>query len=303
MASPQLQLIINAMRNRPTPSDPVLGRKQTEEEMARFFPLPADVLVQPVDVGGISGAWLDISGHPSDAVLYFLHGGGYVSGSIKTHQEMVSRICRVAGCRGFLIDYRLAPEHPFPAAVDDAVAAYRWVLDEGVAPSHMVIGGASAGGGLVLATLVALRDAGSPMPAAAACMSAWTDLEGLGESMTTRAERDPLITQEISRSHAKMYLGDTDPRNPLASPVYADLHGLPPLLMQVGDAEILLDDSTRIARKAKAAGVDVTLEVWDEMIHVWQAFAGILPEGQQAIERLGEFIRERLTSQIPSSAR
>ncbi len=298
MASPQLHLIINAMRDRPVQSDPVVGRQQMEEEMARFFPLPADVVLRPIDAAGIPGAWLDISGHVSDNVLFFLHGGGYVSGSIKTHQEMVSRICRAACCRGFLIDYRLAPEHPFPAAVNDAVAAYRWLLDEGVAPSRIAIAGDSAGGGLTLATLVALRDAGSPMPAAAICMSPWTDLEGLGESMTTRRDRDPLITRGMSHSHADMYLGGTDPANPLASPVHADLRGLPPLLIQVGDAEILLDDSTRVARNAKAASVDVTLEVWDEMIHVWQVFAGILPEGRQAIERMGEFIREGFAARV-----
>ncbi len=300
MASPQLQLIINAMRNRPVQTNPALGRKQMEEEIAAFFPLPADVVMQPVDAAGIPGAWLDISGGGSKGLLFFLHGGGYMSGSIKTHQEMVSRICRAAGCRGFLIDYRLAPEHPFPAAVEDAVAGYHWLLDQAVAPSRMIIAGDSAGGGLTLATLVALRDAGSPMPVAAICMSPWTDLEGLGESVTTRAEQDPLVTPEELRIDAKMYLGDADTRNPLASPVHADLHGLPPLFIHVGDAEILLSDSTRVADKAKAAGIDVSLEVWDEMIHVWHLFASILPEGQQAIEQLGEFIRERVADCVRS---
>jgi monoterpene epsilon-lactone hydrolase len=282
------------MRDRPVQTDVILGRKQMEEGIAEFFPLPPDVLMQPVDAGGVPGAWLDISGHRSDDLLFFLHGGGYVSGSIKTHQEMVSRICRAAGCRGFLFDYRLAPEHPFPAAVDDAVAVFRWLLGRGVAPSRIVIGGDSAGGGLTLATLVALRDAGSQMPAAAICMSPWTDLEGLGDSVTTRAEKDPLVRSDGLHINANMYLGAEDARNPLASPVHADLRGLPPLFIQVGDAEILLDDSTRVAEKARAAGVDVTLEVWDEMIHVWQLFAAILPEGQQAIERAGQFVRDRL---------
>jgi acetyl esterase/lipase len=176
--------------------------------------------------------------------------------------------------------------------VEDSTAAYRWLLSTGVDPARLVIAGDSAGGGLTVATLVALRDAGEPLPAAAVCLSPWVDLEALGESMTTRAEADPMVQREGLLQTAKAYLGDADPRTPLATPLYADLRELPPLLIQVGTAETLLDDSTRLAERAKSAGVDVALEVWDDMFHVWQFFAGMLPEGQQAIDRIGEFIRK-----------
>jgi acetyl esterase/lipase len=176
--------------------------------------------------------------------------------------------------------------------VDDATAAYRCLLDQGVHPARLVIAGDSAGGGLTMATLVALRDAGVSLPAAAVCQSPWVDLEGIGESMTTKAAADPLVNKDMVLQLAAWYLNDTNPRTPLAAPLYADLRNLPPLLIQVGTAETLLDDATRLADKATAAGVDVTLEPWEDMIHVWQLFAPMLPEGQQAIERIGTFIQQ-----------
>jgi acetyl esterase/lipase len=217
---------------------------------------------------------------------------------------MISRLSRTAAARALAIDYRLAPEHPFPAAVEDATAAYRWLLSGGVDPAGVVIAGDSAGGGLTVATLVALRDAGDPLPAAAVCLSPWVDMEGLGESMTAKADVDPMIQRGEILEMAQAYLGEADPRTPLAAPLYADLTGLSPMLIQVGTAEVLLDDSIRLAERARAAGVDVTLEPWDDMFHVWQAFALLLPEGQQAIDRIGEFVRERLTqpSEQPSRA-
>jgi len=178
--------------------------------------------------------------------------------------------------------------------VEDSTAAYRWLLSTGVDPDRLVIAGDSAGGGLTVATLVALRDAGEPLPAAVVCLSPWVDLEQVGESMTTKAEADPMIQREAGLQWAKAYLGDAHPRTPLAAPLYADLTGLPPLLIQVGTEEALLDDATRLAERAKSAGVDVELEVWDDMIHVWQFFAEMLPEGQQAIDRIGEFIRKHV---------
>jgi acetyl esterase/lipase len=176
--------------------------------------------------------------------------------------------------------------------VEDSTAVYRWLLGTGVNPGRMVIAGDSAGGGLTMATLVALRDARDPLPAAAVCLSPWVDLEGLGESATTKAAVDPMIQGKAIAEGAKAYLAGADPRTPLAAPLYADLAGLPPLLIQVGTAEVLLDDSTRLAERARSAGVDVTLEPWDDMIHVWQIFAAMLPEGQQAIDRIGEFVRK-----------
>jgi acetyl esterase/lipase len=202
-------------------------------------------------------------------------------------------VSRAAAARVLLVDYRLAPEYPHPAAVQDATAAYRWLLAQGCKPGRLAIAGDSAGGGLTVATLVALRDAGTPLPAAGVCLSPWVDLEGVGESMRAKADLDPMVYHDGLLQMAALYLNGLDPRTPLAAPLYADLRGLPPLLIQVGTAETLLDDSVRLAARAREADVDVTLEPWDDMIHVFQAFAGVLPEGQQAVDRIGEFVRAR----------
>jgi monoterpene epsilon-lactone hydrolase len=224
-------------------------------------------------------------------VLY-LHGGGYVIGSVNTHRDLIARVSRAAQARVLALNYRLAPEHPFPAAVDDAVASYKWLLAQGAKPSRIAIAGDSAGGGLAAATLVAIREAKLPTPGAGVLLSPWVDLEGLGESMVTRMEVDPVVRKEGLVGMAQAYLQGQDAKTPLAAPLYADLKGLPPLLIQVGDAETLLDDSKRLNDRAKAAGVSTRLEVWPEMIHVWQLFASFLPEGQQAIDGIGKFIRE-----------
>jgi monoterpene epsilon-lactone hydrolase len=293
MASQQLEAIVRVLR-----SGPSMAELSIEEQRATFDMLtsryqPAeDVRCERMDAGGVPAEWITTPEAAHQRVVYYLHGGGYVLGSINTHREMISRISRAAGARALAIDYRLAPENPFPAAVEDSTAAYRWLLSTGVDPARLVIAGDSAGGGLTVATLVALRDAGEPLPAAAVCLSPWVDLEQVGESMTTKAEVDPMIQREVGVRWAKAYLGDTHPHTPLAAPLHADLTGLPPLLIQVGTEEALLDDSTRLAERAKSAGVDVALEVWDGMIHVWQFFAEMLPEGQQAIDRVGEFIRK-----------
>ncbi len=293
MASRELEAIVRVLR-----SGWALAELSIEEQRAAFDMLTShfqpgeDVRCEPVDAGGVPGEWITTPEAAHERAIYYLHGGGYTLGSINTHREMISRLSRAAGARALAIDYRLAPENPFPAAVEDSTAAYRWLLSTGVDPARLVIAGDSAGGGLTVATLVALRDAGEPLPAAAVCLSPLVDMEGLGESMTTRAEADPMIQREPLLQHAKAYLGDVHPHTPLAAPLYADLGGLPPLLIQVGTAETLLDDATRLAERAKSAGVDVELEVWDDMIHVWQFFAAMLPEGQQAIDRIGEFIRK-----------
>lgn len=302
MPSQQLQTIIQTLRSAPDlHGAPIEQLRAAFEAVTSWLPVPNDVKSEPVDAGGVPGEWISAPGADAQRVIYYLHGGGYAMGSINTHREMVSRLSRAAGARALAIDYRLAPENPFPAAVDDAVAAYCWLLSTGVEPSRLVIAGDSAGGGLTVATMVALRDAGEPLPAAAVCLSPWVDMEGLGESMTTRAEADPMVRRADLLEGAKAYLGGADPRTPLAAPLYVDLKGLPPLLIQVGGAETLLDDATRLADRAKSAGVDVALEVWEEMIHVWQYVAAVLPEGQQAIDRIGEFIRERTGA--PSGAR
>jgi len=293
MASKELQTVVNVLKSRPALGDlSIKEQRATLEANSIQFPLAPDVKCQPVDAGGVPAEWVTTPESDEERCIYFLHGGGYVVGSISTHREIASRLARAAEARVLLIDYRLAPENPFPAAVEDAMTGYRWLLSSGINPARVVIAGESAGGGLTVATLVALRDAGEPLPAAAVTISPWVDLECLGESMTTKAEVDPLLQRDALLTLAKTYLGNTDPRTPLASPIYADFTGLPPLLIQVGTAELLFDDATRLAEKAKSAGVEVVLEPWEDMIHTWHMFAAMLPEGQQAIDRVGKFMRK-----------
>jgi acetyl esterase/lipase len=296
MASDMLQTIIEMMRAQRSVIPPELDHvamRTNMESMTSVMPLPADVKAEPVTVNGVPAEWVSTPDADPQRVVLYLHGGAYVIGSVNTHRDLAGRISRASGGRVLNVDYRLAPEHPHPAAVDDAVAAYRWLFDQGHAPAQLAIAGDSAGGGLTIATLVALRDEGLPMPAAGVALSPWVDLEGIGESMTAAAHLDPMVQKEHLVRMGKLYLGDNDPRSPLAAPLYADLSGVPPLLIQVGTAETLLDDSTRIAERARKAGVTVTLDVWDDMIHVFQAFAPILPEGQQAVDQIGEYLRAR----------
>jgi acetyl esterase/lipase len=249
--------------------------------------------VEPVDAGGVPAEWV-IAPDVDDRVVVHLHGGAYHLGSLASSRRRASLVSAAARARVLNVGYRLAPEHPFPAAVLDAVAAVRWLWSASSAPSRTALAGDSAGGGLVLATLLALRDAGGPLPAAGVAISPVTDLEATGESMTTRADVDLLLRPDGMKEAADLYLAGQDPRHPYASPLHGDLAGLPPLLIQVGDAEVLLDDSTRFAARAEQAGVDVTLEVWPEMPHVWHAFAGFLPEADRADARIGAWIQARL---------
>jgi acetyl esterase/lipase len=242
----------------------------------------------------VAAEWLDAPGARPDRAVLYLHGGGYVLGGVNSHRDMIARLSAAAGARALGIDYRLAPEHPFPAAVEDAVSAYRFLLEQGITPAHLAIAGDSAGGGLTAATLIALRDRKLPLPAAAALLSPWVDLEGSGESMNGGIADDPMVSKDLVAMMAPAYLNGVSAREPLAAPLHADLRGLPPLLIQVGRRELLLDDSTRFAQAARRAGVDVTLEVWPGMIHVWQIFASDLEEGREAIARIGEYLRARL---------
>jgi acetyl esterase/lipase len=271
-------------------------QRAAQEKTARFFKLPADILCQPVNVNGVPGEWIEAPGADPGTILY-LHGGAYTLGSINTHRELVARLSRSTGMRALAIDYRLAPEHPYPAAMEDSVKAYRWLLAQGIGPAQMVIAGDSAGGGLTLATLLSLRDAGEPLPAGAVCISPWTDLACTGDCMRDKAKLDKILSPEgLSRS-AKFYAGEHDLRTPLISPLYADLTGLPPLLIQVGTDEILLDDAIRVAQKAKDRGVDVTLEVWEEMFHVFQ-IVPFLAESKKALEHIGDFVSRILTNRL-----
>jgi len=294
MASEKFDKFLNLLRKQPRP-------ERVDHQQMRVFQdkaggkFPEGVVGTPVDVDGIPAEWIAPEGGATDRAVLYLHGGGYVAGSIDSHRNLTGNLARAMGCRVLALHYRLAPEHPHPAPVEDAVTAYRWMLAQGLKADHLVIAGDSAGGGLTLATLIALRDGGDPLPAAAVGISPWVDMESTGASAVTRAEADPMISKDMLLQIAALFLGpDGDPRHPLASPLHAELHGLPPLLIQVGDAEVLLDDSTRFAEKATAAGVEVTLEVWPEMIHVWHASAGFVPEADQAIARIAEYSRPRI---------
>ena len=252
------------------------------------YKIPPSVRITPANVSGIPGEWVE-SPNPADAVMLYLHGGGYFGCSPKTHRSITVWFA-LHGFRVFAPDYRLAPENPFPAAVDDAVAVYRGLLAGGHAPQGMVIAGDSAGGGLALSLMLALRAAGMPLPAAAALFSPWTDLAATGESIRTNAARCAMFNGEDIGPSARYYLGNADPRNPLASPLYADLKGLPPLLIHVGADECLRDDSTRVAEKAKAAGVPVELKIWPVVPHAWQLALQILPEARQSLRETAEFL-------------
>jgi monoterpene epsilon-lactone hydrolase len=256
--------------------------------------MPDGVAVDDVELpGGIAAQWVTPAGAEPNNVVLYLHGGGYVILSMRSHTRLVAHIATAAGCRALNVDYRLAPEHPHPAAVDDALAAYRWLLDQGIAPRNVAISGDSAGGGLTLATLLAIKEAGLPQPAAAVPMSPWVDLEGIGESMDKMAEVDLMVQREGLKQMADMYLNGADARHPTAAPLYGDLRGLAPLYIQVGGDETLLDDSTRLATRAAHAGVDVRLDVFPEMQHVFQVMAGQIPEADDAVARIGAFLRER----------
>jgi monoterpene epsilon-lactone hydrolase len=293
MPNAALDAIVTMLRDHLRHDLGIEEQRAQMEENAGAMRLPADVSVTPVDAGGVPAEWVVAGGTREQRAVLYLHGGGYVIGSPRTHRDLTSRLSRACRARVLVPEYRLAPEYPCPAAVDDTVAAYRYLLAGGADPARTVIAGDSAGGGLAVAALVALRDAGEPLPAAAVCISPWVDLEVAGESATTRAGADPMVDAVRLRENGRLYGGD-DLRAPLAAPLYADLTGLPPMLVQVGDAEILLDDAVRLAERAKAAGVEVDLEVWDEMIHVFPMFAGGLDEGRQAIERIGAWVEQRL---------
>lgn len=299
MASSELQQIADQLRSQratPPPAEVSLeAQRSFMDQMA--MPAPDDVSVTPVDAAGVPAEWVCAPGADPDRRLLYLHGGGYVLGSRISHRRLASDVSRASGSAVLLIDYRLAPETPFPGAVDDALAALRWLWANGPSGSGeantLFVAGDSAGGGLTLATLIAARDAGEPLPNAAITLSAWTDLAGTGASITTRAEADPLIGGggAALTGMASNYLGDADATTPLASPLYADLRGLPPLLMQVGDDEVLLDDTLRVAERAKAQGVDVTVHVEPGAFHVYPLFAPDAPESRAALAQIGAFVQ------------
>lgn len=298
MASPESEKLLALLwKNYPGPSSYEVMKDKVDKMRSNFVQAtknfsnpPSDTHVIPVDVDGIPAEWVSAPNVDEHRVVLYLHGGGYVIGSIITHRGLSARLSRAANCRVLALDYRLAPETPYPGAVEDATKAYRWLLAQGYKAAHITISGDSAGGGLTLATLLSLRDSGNPLPAAAAPISPWTDLEGSGESMKTKVDVDPMVEPGGLMGMARIYLGEADPKQATASPLHGDYTGLPPLLIQVGELETLLDDATRVADKARLAGVDCTLEIWPDMVHVWHLFAPMVPEGREAIDKIGQFL-------------
>jgi acetyl esterase/lipase len=251
------------------------------------------VSVETDKINGLHAEWLTPKDRVDDKLLLYLHGGGYAIGGCDMHRQMVSHIARAGRIRALLPEYRLAPEHKFPAAVDDVVAIYRTLIGMGMRAEDIIFAGDSAGGGLAIATLLVLRDAGDNLPAAAVLLSPFLDVTGSGDSMRTRADRDPWFCAEDLPIVAGHYCEPHQQRFPLVSPVFADVEGLPPVFIQVGDDEILLSDSERLADACTAAGVDVELQVWPEMWHVFQMFAAKMPESRQAIAKMGAYIQSR----------
>ena len=268
------------------------GFRRSLEQLTGGFSFDGPATFSRVNAGGVSAEWIAAEGSSEGRAIVYVHGGGYVIGSVRTHRVLMAGLSQASGARVLGLDYRLAPEYPFPGAVEDTVEAYRWLLNEGFDPGRISVAGDSAGGGLTVAAMVQMRYSGLPMPGAGVCISPWVDMEGIGESMETRADIDPMVKKDGLEFMARTYLDGGNPRAPLAAPIYADLRGLPPLLIQVGEAEVLFDDATRLAGLAREAGVEVQLDAWEDMIHVWHMFAPILPEGRRAISQAGEFIKK-----------
>jgi acetyl esterase/lipase len=293
LANPEIAAIREVLAQTP-------GEQSLEDLRAMYdgmgtqFPLPADVTVTPVSANGVKAEWTSTPTADPDKVVIYLHGGGYVIGSLNSHRHLAAELGRVAGARTLALDYALAPEVLYPQAVNDALAGYKYLLDQGIKPANIAIAGDSAGGGLTVAALLAIKDAGLPQPACGFAISPWADLRNTNETMTTKSEEDPMVQAPLLHAWADLYLGTTDKTTPLASPAFGDLTGLAPLLLHVGSAETLLDDSHALARKAGAQGVKVQMEVWPEMIHVWHFFFPILTDARKALAGAGGFIKAHM---------
>ena len=306
------------LRKKKNPDDRITlaGVRQQMEEMSRNFRLPKGLIVQPCTTGSVPAEWLIPEGVSENKTLLYFHGGGFVMNSLNTHRALTSRIAEAGAIRALSVDYRLAPEHPYPAAIDDCLAVWKWLISTGESPSNIVVAGDSAGGNLALTLMLSLRDAGEPLPAAAVCLSPITDLALTGESIRTKAALDPILSApgagpvrttapvtfinpaEIKATEISLswYYRNHDPREPLLSPLYADLRGLPPVLLHAGEYEILLDDSIRIADRIHATGGKAELVVWPRMFHVFQMLAPLLPEAGKSIRQIGAFIRKNTGS-------
>jgi len=292
--SPEALAAIEMFRSQPADPDAANlsyaeQRAQSGQMISSMAPMPADAKTEQLTVAGVPALWVEVPECDRQRAVLYLHGGGYVVGSILSHQELAARIARAAKARVLVLDYRLAPESPYPAAVTDAVGAYQFLLEAGFAPSRLTIAGDSAGGGLTVVTLAALRDRGLPLPGAGVALSPWADLTLSGETITTKAAEEAVLSLDTLRLWASLYAAVTDPADPAISPVNADLTGLPPLLVQVGTSEVLLSDAERLAERVRAAGGAVDYQPEDGLFHCYQLFP-IYPEAFSAVERIGQFI-------------
>ncbi|MDD9902891.1 MAG: alpha/beta hydrolase [Rhodospirillaceae bacterium] len=294
MASAALEKLIAAKRANPYRPDKSVEELRAESEARAAEPLPEGTVCETVDADGVAAEWVSGAGSSAERTFLFIHGGGYYRGSPASSRAATSRLSAATGARVLSTSYRLAPENAFPAAIDDVYTVYRWMLAQGVDAGTCMVGGISAGGGLTLALLLKLKAAGDPLPAGAVPMSAWTDLTQSSETFQSKADIDPTISKHYLDRMAEAYLAGADPKTPLASPLYGDLSGLPPMLVQVGTAETMYDDSRLYAEKAQAAGVDITFEPWEDMIHGWHGSAAVLPEAQEAIDSVGAYFRSRI---------
>lgn len=269
-------------------------RKRIPQFSKRYLKLPRNLVSEKVDVDGIPGEWIYFPEDKPERTILYLHGGGYVMCCIESHRHLIAQIARAARACVLAIDYRLAPEHPYPAALEDAFRAYNRLLANGTDAQQLAIAGDSAGGGLAVCLSVKLRDEGFRLPAAVACLSPWVDLTVSGDSIKTKANEEIIVPVQYIKMGVEAYLNGANPKSPTISPIFADLSGLPPMLIQVGTSEILLDDARRLAVRAEADGVETTLEVWEGMIHVWHFFSDYIPEARAAIEHIGQFVQQQI---------
>jgi len=290
MSDPEILALRELLASRPRPAD-IMQRRRDIDERGRQFRLSTDVTAEKLNANGVPAEWTTTPAADRNSAVLYLHGGGYVIGSLDSHRHVAAEVGRASAARTLAIDYRMAPEHPFPAAVQDALAAYKFLLNSGIKPGRICIAGDSAGGGLVVAAMLAIRGDNLPQPGCGWCISPWVDLACTGASMRDNAARDPTVQLAGVLDMAGIYLAGADPRAPLASPIHGDLRGLPPLLLQVGSVETLLDDSLSLARVAGLADVHVDLQIWPEMVHVWHLFHPMLAAGRRAIAAGGAFVR------------
>jgi acetyl esterase/lipase len=304
MPSEEYGRMLDVLRSQPRRDAVTLGeRRAAVESMADRYHVPSGVSIDPVGDGPVRGEFLSPSSSVSGAVLLYVHGGAYIAGSPRSHRALAAAISESARTRTFSIEYRLAPECAYPAAVDDVVEGYSWLVEAGIRPDRIALVGDSSGGGLAVTAMLRMQKEGMALPAAAALLSPWIDLESCGDMARSSADRDPIVHAADLRHAARAYLRDETPTSPDVNPLHADLSGLPPLLIHVGTSEILLEDACRFAARAGAAGVEVTLEVWPDMIHVWHILHAEIPEARSAVDSVGAFVQSRLCDRDGRHAR